>query len=99
MRGMKLSQESVLMQYGYSVSQQEGLTMARRQKILAVLLDNEILSKSEIISYLDFFITQRQYRHGFEIAISKWENDREFVADYKKDGYTRYGVKGIYRNL
>lgn len=97
--GMKLSQESVLMQYGYSVSQQEGLTMARRHKILAVLIDNDILTKSEIISYLDFFITQRRYRHGFEIAISKWENDREFVADYKKDGYTRYGVKGIYRNL
>lgn len=97
--GMKLAQESILMQYGYSVSQQEGLTTARRHKILAVMLDNEILTKSEIISYLDFFITQRQYQHRFEVAISRWENDREFVADYNKDSYARYGVKGIYRNI
>ena len=37
------------------------------------MIDNNILSKSEIISYLDFFINQRAGRSNMELAISKWE--------------------------
>lgn len=95
--GMKLAQESILMQFGYTVSQTEGLSATRRQKILAVIIDNHILSKSEIISYLDFFISQRQYQSKFEIAVSKWETDREFVQEYKIGEYTQFGVNAIYR--
>lgn len=95
--GMLLAQESILMQYGYSVSQSEGLSATRRQKILAVIMDNNILSRSEIISYLDFFINQRQYQSKFELAVSKWEADREFVELYRWGEYARYGVNWIYR--
>lgn len=95
--GMQLAQESILMQYGYNVSQTEGLSATRRQKILAVIIDNKIMSKSEIISYLDFFISQRSSRSNMEIAISKWETDREFVENYKMGEYTQFGVKAIYR--
>lgn len=95
--GMKLASESLLMQYGYNVSQLEGLTMTRRHKILAVLIDNNIMTKSEIISYLDFFINQRQSRHMFEKAIEKWNIDKEFVDEYKAGRYSTIGVRGIYR--
>lgn len=95
--GMKLARESMLMQYGYNVSQLEGLTMTRRHKILAVLIDNNIMTKSEIISYLDFFINQRQSRHMFEKAIEKWNIDKEFVDEYKVGRYSTVGVSGIYR--
>ncbi len=95
--GMKLAQESVLRQYGYSVSQEEGLTSATRRKILALLVDNKVLTKNDIISYLDFFISQRQYNHKFEKAIDKWESDREFISEYKAGDYATYGVGGIYR--
>ncbi len=95
--GMLLAQESILMQYGYNVSQSEGLSATRRQKILAVIIDNNILSRSEIISYLDFFISQRQYQSKFELAVSKWEADREFVESYCWGEYARYGINGIYR--
>lgn len=95
--GMKLAQESILMQFGYTVSQEEGLSASRRQKILAVMIDNKVLSKSEIISYLDFFICQRQYQSKFEVAVSKWEADREFVQEYKVGQYTQFGVNAIYR--
>lgn len=94
---MQLAQESVLMQYGYNVSQTEGLSQKTRQKILALLIDNKALSKSEIISYLDFFISQRAGRSSMEIAISKWETDREFVENYRIGEYTKYGVNAIYR--
>lgn len=95
--GMKLAQESLLMQYGYNVSQTEGLTTTGRQKILAVIIDNKIMSKSEIISYIDFFISQRNSNSRMEVAISKWEADREFVENYKIGQYTQYGVNAIYR--
>lgn len=95
--GMQLAQQSVLMQYGYNVSQTEGLTQKERRKILAVIIDNNIMSKSEIISYLDFFISQRAGRSNMEIAISKWENDRDFVAVYRSGEYSKFGVNAIYR--
>ena len=95
--GMKLANESLLMQYGYNVSQQEGLTETRRHKILAVLIDNKIMTKSEIISYLDFFISQRQGRSMYEVAIHKWSTDRDFVEEYNSGSYTRVGISGILR--
>lgn len=95
--GMRLAQESILMHFGYTVSQEEGLSSTRRQKILAVMIDNKVLSKSEIISYLDFFISQRQYQSKFELAVSKWEADRDFVQEYKVGQYTQFGVNAIYR--
>ena len=95
--GMRLAQESILMQYGYSVSQSEDLSSTTRRKILSLLVDNDILTKSDIISYLDFFINQRKYQHKFEKAIEKWEDDREYIAEYKAGTYAEYGVKGIYR--
>lgn len=97
MNGMQLARESLLMQYGYNVSQTEGLTATRRQKILAVIIDNKVMSKSEIISYLDFFINQRSSMSRMEVAISKWEADREFVEYYKIGQYTQFGVSAIYR--
>ena len=97
MNGSKLAQESILMQYGYNVSQTVGLSARQRQKILAVMIDNKVLSKSEIISYLDFFIRQHGSRNNMGVAISKWEDDREFVEHYKSGEYTKFGVNAIYR--
>lgn len=96
LNGALLAQESILMQYGYNVSQAEGLSDTRRQKILAVLVDNGILSRTEIIGYLDFFINQRQYQSKYEIALSKWERDREFIEEYRRGDYETFGVYGIY---
>ena len=83
--GMKLAQESILMQYGYTVSQEEGLTSLRRKKILALLVDYKVLTRTEIISYLDFFINQRKYQDRFEKAIAKWEEDQAEVDVYHTD--------------
>ena len=97
MNGAVLAHESILMQYGYNVSEIKGLSATKRQKILAVIIDNKVLSKSEIISYLDFFINQRSGRSNMERAISKWETDREFVENYRIGEYSQYGVNAIYR--
>ena len=82
-------------QFGYSVSQAEGLSEARRHKILSVLVDNHILTKSEIISYLDFFINQRK-SDKFAMAVAKWTIDRDYIRNYKIGEYSKIGV--IYRD-
>lgn len=97
MNGEKLAHESLLMQYGYSVSQINNLSEERRKKILAVIIDDKILSKSEIISYLDFFINQRLSISNMETAITKWTEDRDFVQNYKMGAYAQFGVSALYR--
>ncbi len=97
MNGMLLANESILMQYGYNVNQEEDLSETTRQALLAFLIDKKIMKKSEIISYLDFFINQRQTQPKYQIAIGKWELDRTFVETYKMGKYEEYGVAGLKR--
>ena len=95
LKGLNLAKESVLMQYGYNVSQEEGLSEKKRRTILASLIDNNILTKNDVISYLDFFINQKKSRSQYEKAIEKWENDRDFIFSYKRGTYAMYGIGGI----
>ena len=94
---MVLAEESILMQYGYNVSQTEGLTELQRRKILSILVDLKILTKNDIISYLDFFINMRESNPLFERAVAKWEEDREFISEYRTGDYQKIGVSGIRR--
>ncbi len=79
-----------------SINQEAGLSSIQRKKILSLLIDNEILTKPDIISYLDFFINQRKYQSKYEKAIEKWEHDRDFISDYNIGNYKTYGIGGIY---
>lgn len=94
--GMNLAPESILMQYGYSVSQKEDLSDFQRQKILSILIDNKIMTKSSIISYLDFFILQKKKNPKYEKAISRWQDDREYVSGYKIGSENTFVIKGIH---
>lgn len=84
LHGNKLARESLLMQYGYNVSQVNDIPDKQRHMILASVLDNKIFSKSEIISYLNFFIRQKQSRENMKLAVTKWKKDRSFVENYTK---------------
>lgn len=90
-----LAQESILMQYGYSVSQTEGLTAEKRQKILQILMAYDILSANEIISYLNFFMNQRKGQIKYEEARRKWAEDVEFVSHYRVGNRKRIQVHAI----
>ena len=79
------------------MSRAEGLSNKSRQKILGIIIDNKILSKSEIISYLDFFINQRLSLDNMKDAVAKWKEDRIFVENYKNDEYDQVRVNSIYR--
>ena len=85
------------MQYGYSVSKVRNLSRSARQSILAIMIDSNILTKSGIISYLDFFIRQRKSQKMYADAIEKWEEDREFVQQYNKGSFEKYGLRSLTR--
>ena len=83
------------MQYGYSVSKGEHLTSVQRRKILALLVDRNVMTRNDIIGYLDFFISSRLYDPKYESAISKWEADKEYISEYRYGDYTQYGISRI----
>ena len=95
LHGNKLARESLLMQYGYNVSQVNDILDKQRHMILASVLDNKIFSKSEIISYLNFFIRQKQSRENMKLAVTKWKKDRSFVENYSFENYTKVEIKTI----
>lgn len=92
------SKESILKQYGYNVSVIDNLSDTKRQKILAVIIDIEALTKVEVIGYLRYFIRIHKNNPRFEKAILKWNNDIEFIEEYNKGHYTTYKVSGLKKN-
>ena len=87
-------EKSILGKCGYSVSKTTGLSTLERRKILANVIDREILSKIEIRSHLKKLISLHE-RHP--IAVDKWESDEDFVAAYNKGYYAKYGVTTLRR--
>lgn len=80
-----LALESPLKLSGYSVSQKDGFSSITRQRILARIIHNNIMSKGEVIKYLSYFIRMQGSKYGNEIALEKWEDDLRFVQDYNKE--------------
>ena len=79
------------MQYGYNTSQTNGLSATGRQKFLQLLQIIKLCQKVKLLATWTFFINQRSSQARMELAISKWETDREFVENYKIGQY--YSVR------
>ena len=78
-----LNYESILYSFGYNVNSQNNLSDKQRFKILTFIIDNGILSKAEVISYLTYFINMRIGRKEYQNAINKWKNDIKLLNSYK----------------
>ena len=90
-----MAPESLLMMYGYSVSESRKLTQQDRRAILSMILDENAMTKTQIISYLDGFIRIRKNDERMETAISKWNADIKFVSSYKTGSYRKVSVDRI----
>lgn len=78
----ELALESPLKLSGYNVSAAAGLSQKTREQILAGFIDNGIISKPEIIRYINHFILMNGKKKGNETARRKWENDLKFLREY-----------------
>ena len=99
-----LAQESVLKQFGYSVNQADDIPPIQRKNILAAIVDYGILTKSEIVSYLEYFIRSRRtqkLRDGslkYRTAIDKWREDIDWINSYRIGTFKEVVIKRILTN-
>ncbi len=91
-----MAPESVLMLCGYSVKE-KGLTTPERQAILEKILSSGILSKTEIIEYLEYFISFHGRQDRMCLAVAKWEEDLDFVRRYDLKSHLSISVRKIER--
>ena len=92
-----MSAESLLHQYGYNVNAIDNIPTAKRQRILDTMIDNGVMTKNEILSYLNLFITQRQNNKFMQEAIGKWQEDIEHLLQYKASGNDSVQIRSFYR--
>lgn len=76
------NQESPLMLCGYSVGENDSMPRDVRQEILCFIIEHNILSRMEVINYLELFISTNGRKRGMEYAVQKWEEDLHFVYLY-----------------
>jgi len=99
-----LAQESVLRQFGYSVGQEEDLSREQRRNILSAIIDYNVLTKSEIISYLEYFINSRKKQKNpdgslkFRVALERWRQDRDWIGGYKIGTFREVAIRRIIPN-
>ena len=90
-----LAEKSVLRLCGYTVNQQDDLTENQRHRILGIIMDYGILNKEEIISHLKLFIKSRKNNPVMRNAVQKWEDDWDWVSDYKIDRQKKYRITDV----
>lgn len=91
-----LNEESILHSLGYNVNAQENLSESERCSILKVVMDENIMTKAEVLSHLDYLIRRSGNRDSLKIAKSKWEHDRCYVEGYGRSSEIT-NVKSITR--
>lgn len=99
--GDELKPESLLYQCGYNVSAAEDLSSVQRQEILCRVVDNGLYSISGICSHLDWLIGRNKKitDRDMSSAISKWQEDRNFISQYNEDSQRNIGVSSLKRTI
>lgn len=93
----ELRAESILHQSGYNVSAADNLTTLQRQEILRRVIDNKLYSISGVLSFLDWLIARNKKvrNKNMDSALNKWEEDREYVAQYRSNEHMRVDIERI----
>lgn len=80
---------------GYSVSQSKGFSQQERENLLAEVIHNGIMSKPDVIQYLNWFIKMNGHKTGNSIAKEKWESDLAFVRSLDIKKQTTYTISNV----
>lgn len=90
------AEESPLKICGYNVKSVD-LTEEKRHLILSRIIDSGVLTKTEVINYLERFITLNGSRPSLALARIKWQSDLDFVNQYSSEHQKNFYVKDIQR--
>lgn len=72
-------EESLLRRKGYTVSQEEGLTSAERQRILSMVIRNRLMTPYQVINHIERMINLRDRQSRYDLACKKWREDIKFI--------------------
>lgn len=87
--------ESTLKLCGYTVSQEKGFTSKERANLLANIIHNRIVSKSDVIQHLNWLIRMNGKKAGNDIAKEKWEEDLAFVRSLDTNTQSDYQIRHV----
>lgn len=93
-----LSEESLLHLCGYTVNQNDDLSTKQRRRILEFLINRKMMSKPEIISHLDFLIRTNGKRKNMTVAVSRWNEDIDWIRNYQLDSQRQVTIGRIKKN-
>lgn len=89
------NKESLLHILGYNVNAQVDLSKMQRWGLLEVIVDEKIMTVTEIQSHLQWLIKRSSNNRNFEDARFKWEMDYEHISNYKSSDKVVIDVKDI----
>lgn len=92
---MVLAEASPLKLCGYSVNQNDSYTALQRQYIISSIISRGIMTKGEVIRYLEYFININGKRSGNELALSKWKDDLEFTLQFDASSQESVRIRKI----
>lgn len=81
---LNLSQKSILMNYGYSVDSRFDTPSIERHRLLAFLVENEIMSAVELKAFIEWLISFNGSKINMSTAVSKWKDDLEYIRTYNR---------------
>lgn len=89
--------ESVLYQYGYSVSKKKKLSSTQRHRILMFVYKNNIMELEDIIRHIEWVMDKHQSANDVN-ARKKWREDIDFLKEQRgnPDAYRDIIVRNIY---
>ena len=79
------------------MDQQDDFDSQTRHFVLASIIYDNIMTKGEVIQYLEFFLRQNGNRSTHRLACKKWREDLEFVQNYNINVQPKIAVSGIRR--
>ena len=80
---------------GYNVNAINNLDSRERQKILGTAMINKMMTRTEVLSHLDYLIRRSQGNVSLANAVNKWKEDRAFVRNFQETVNTQYVVNSI----
>ena len=95
-RELEMAEESPLKLCGYN-AQAGGLSATTRQFLLAKIIHDGIMSKLDVIHYLEHFINVNGAQKKNALALEKWREDLEFVHKYNKNSQPKVYIEGVKR--
>lgn len=89
--------QSVLSAMGYTVDKNVDLSSDRRHEILLEALKKDFFSIHDLLDFLNWLVATRKTQKKYTSAIEKWNEDINFIENYKKSERKTVYISSIHK--